>query len=119
MQRHKQILRLLRDKGPLGLTVKECMELGGGTELRKVVSDLIKPPYECNITDRWEYRSGRRFKRYFLNDLKQSIEEFVFMPPKTGEIILTQVVPVKLSGEALKSWNKTRDLLKTGMSNAI
>ena len=69
MNRHKQILHLLKQKGKSGLTVKECMELGGGTELRKVVSDLVKQGH--HIRDRWVYRSGRRFKKYFIYEVQE------------------------------------------------
>lgn len=97
MNRHKQILRLLKDRGKSGLTVKECMELGGGTELRKVVSDLVKQGH--NIKCKWQYRSGRRFKKYFLYE-REKIE---YKP-------LPETKP--LTGDVKDKWQAMGDFLK-------
>lgn len=58
---------LTKNKG--GLTVKECMDKLGTTELRKVVSDLRASGFK--ISDTWErgvnrYGMPTRYKRYFL-----------------------------------------------------
>lgn len=51
-----------------GLTVKECQELFGTYELRKIISDL---KYGYVISDEWEtgqnrYGDNTRWKRYYL-----------------------------------------------------
>jgi hypothetical protein len=97
MNRHKQVLNLLKERGKTGLTVKECMQLGAGTELRKVVSDLVKQGY--NIKDKWVYRSGRRFKKYFFYE-REKIE---FKPlPKTKP----------LTGDTKDKWQAMGQFLK-------
>lgn len=63
---------LTKNKG--GLTVKECMDKLGTTELRKVVSDLRASGVK--IADTWERGTDRygmptRYKRYFL--LKKNV----------------------------------------------
>lgn len=65
IDRPTQILNLLRQKGDQGISVKECMELGGGTELRKNITTLIRDGH--NITSKWKNVNGFRFKRYYLN----------------------------------------------------
>ena len=66
--RHDIVIEYLtKNKG--GLTVKECMDKLGTTELRKVVSDLRASGVK--IADIWEHGTDRygmptRYKRYFL-----------------------------------------------------
>lgn len=52
-----------------GLTVKQCIDNLGTTELRKIISDLKIEGYE--FADTWETGTNRfgeptRYKRYFL-----------------------------------------------------
>lgn len=52
-----------------GLTVRECQELYGTTELRKIISDLKYAGYKFTYT--WEtginrYGVNIRYKRYWL-----------------------------------------------------
>ena len=63
---------LVKHKG--GLTVKECMDKLGTTELRKCISNLRASGF--NIIDTWERGTDRygmptRYKRYFLLKRKQ------------------------------------------------
>ena len=58
---------LTKNKG--GLTVKECMDKLGTTELRKVISNLRASGFK--VADTWErglnrYGMPTRYKRYFL-----------------------------------------------------
>lgn len=58
---------LTKNRG--GLTVKECIDKLGTTELRKVVSDLRASGFK--VADTWEtgvnrYGMKTRYKRYFL-----------------------------------------------------
>jgi hypothetical protein len=61
------------------LTVNDCKEILGTTELRKIVSDLrIKLISEgCTIDDVWttsvnRYGDKVRYKRYFLKKIENS-----------------------------------------------
>ena len=62
--RQKQIYQALEARGSVGLTVIEAMQLGLGTELRRVVTSLIRKGYKINKT--WEKKSGRNYIRYTL-----------------------------------------------------
>ena len=53
-----------------GITVKECIDVLGTTELRKIMSDLRKKGFV--VRDIWEEGENRfgektKYKRYFLN----------------------------------------------------
>jgi len=48
--RQRQIYQALEARGPVGLTVIEAMQLGLGTELRRVVTSLIRKGYKINKT---------------------------------------------------------------------
>ena len=73
--RQRQIYQALEARGPVGLTVIEAMQLGLGTELRRVVTSLIRKGYKINKT--WEKKTGRKYIRYTLES----------EPPKMATII--------------------------------
>ena len=64
MTRAKQLLDALYDAGDKGLTVKSSMELNIGTEMRRCITTLIRQGH--NITEKWERKNGRKYKRYFI-----------------------------------------------------
>ena len=64
--REEIIAKVLHSKGKEGATVWELMHEGGGTDVRKYISNLRSMGVE--ITDRWEKKDKIRFKRYFLGE---------------------------------------------------
>jgi len=62
--RQRQAIQLFRLRGQQGLTVIEAMELGLGTELRRIVTTLIRLGF--NIQKEWQHKGGKKFIRYVL-----------------------------------------------------
>ena len=77
--RQKQIYLALK-QNPKGLTVIEAMELGLGTEMRKVCSTLIRLGY--NIQKQPEHKNGRHWIRYILIEQPKV---FTIVDPMSGE----------------------------------
>ena len=78
--RNKQIYEALKSRGDRGLTVIEAMQLGFGSELRKICSDLIRLGY--NVKKHPESKLGRHWIRYVLIKPKQ--REFTIIDPLNG-----------------------------------
>jgi len=62
--RQRQAIELFRSRGQQGLTVIEAMELGLGTELRRLVTTLIRKGF--NIQKEWQHKGGKKFIKYIL-----------------------------------------------------
>lgn len=62
--RQRQAIQLFRARGQQGLTVIEAMELGLGTELRRIVTTLIRKGF--NIQKDWQKRGDKKFIKYVL-----------------------------------------------------
>lgn len=79
--RKKQVYQALESRGSQGLTVIEAMQLGLGTELRRIITSLIRLGY--NIEKKWEYKLGKRFIRYIL--IKDEPKTYTIIDNLTGE----------------------------------
>jgi hypothetical protein len=64
--REQIITKVLHSKGQEGATVWDLMHEGGGTDVRKYISNLRHKGVE--ITDTWERNGKLRFKRYYLSE---------------------------------------------------
>jgi hypothetical protein len=62
--RQRQAIQLFRARGQQGLTVIEAMELGLGTELRRIVTTLIRKGF--NIQKDWQHKGDKKFIKYVL-----------------------------------------------------
>ena len=85
--RQRQAIELFRARGQQGLTVIEAMELGLGTELRRIVTSLIRKGYKINKT--WEKKSGRNYIRYTLEPKPLKMATIIDnLTGKTSEVML-------------------------------
>lgn len=86
--REERVVKYLKNKTPFihaqylmtkygtkkGITVKECIDVLGTTELRKIVSNIREKGVV--VTDRWEvgenvFGEETRYKRYFITGMKR------------------------------------------------
>lgn len=79
--RKKQVYQALENRGSQGLTVIEAMQLGLGTELRRIITSLIRLGY--NIEKKWEYKFDKRFIRYIL--IKDEPKTYTIIDNLTGQ----------------------------------
>jgi len=85
--RQRQIYQALEARGSTGLTVIEAMQLGLGTELRRVVTSLIRKGYKINKI--WKKKSGRNYIRYTLEPKPPKMATIIDnLTGKTSEVML-------------------------------
>lgn len=77
--RQRQAIQLFRARGQQGMTVIEAMELGLGTELRRIVTSLIRKGF--NIQKEWQHKGDKKFIKYILIEQPKV---FTITDPMTG-----------------------------------
>lgn len=84
--RQRQVIQLFRARGQQGLTVIEAMELGLGTELRRIVTTLIRKGY--NIEKDWQHKGDKKFIKYVLIEEQKVMTITDPMTGKTQDLFL-------------------------------